>query len=144
MMALDGGRIGIASQALGLGRAAIACAAETLKGQRVDQGRQWPLADAAMELDGGRLLTLRAAWLKGQRQAFTREASMAKAFTTEAAWAACNRALEVVGPAAYTQDHPLERYLRDVRVTMIYEGTSEVQRIVLGRAIEKRFAGGAR
>ena len=87
----------------------------------------------------GRLLTLRAAWLKERGDNFTVAASMAKLQASESANAVCARVLEAMGPAALRMDCPVERCLRDVRVTMIYEGTSEVQRIVLGRDIGRRF-----
>lgn len=148
MMALDGGRIGIASQALGVGFAATEVAREHARnhqafGQPIGdyQAIQWMLADSATELDAGRLLTLRAAWLKEQARPFTREASIAKVWSSEKAFSACNRALQVLGGQGYTLRSPVERFFRDVRVTMIYEGTSEVQRIVIGREIMRRFGG---
>jgi alkylation response protein AidB-like acyl-CoA dehydrogenase len=146
MMALDGGRIGIASQALGVGFAATEAAVEHAKAHRAFgrpigdyQAIQWHLADSATELDAGRLLTLRAAWCKERGQVFSREAAIAKVWSTEKAFAACNRALQVLGGHGYTQSSPVERYFRDVRVTMIYEGTSEIQRIVISRDIMRRF-----
>jgi alkylation response protein AidB-like acyl-CoA dehydrogenase len=86
-------------------------------------------------------LILRAAWLKEQHRQFSREAAMAKVWASERAFAACNRALQMLGGYGYTQDFPIERYLRDVRVTMIYEGTSEVQRVVIGRDVVRQFSG---
>jgi hypothetical protein len=149
MMALDGGRIGIASQALGVGRSATEFARHHAKshsqfGRRIGefQAIQWKLADSATELDAGRLLTLRAAWLKEQGLEFTREASIAKVFATEKSLAACDRAIDVLGGLGYTRRTPVERFYRDVRVTMIYEGTSEVQRIVISRDIMRRFGQG--
>lgn len=146
MMALDGGRIGIASLALGVGLAA----SEFANRYAIDrkqfgrsitdfQAIQWMMADSHTELDAARLLTLRAAWLKQQDRPFTREASMAKVWASEKAFAACNRALQMLGGYGYTQDFPVERYLRDVRVTMIYEGSSEVQRVVIGRDVVRQF-----
>lgn len=146
MMALDGGRIGIASQALGIGMAATETAVAHAREHRQFgrpigeyQAIQWMLADSATELDAARLLTLQAAWRKEQGLAFTREASMAKVFATERSFAACDRALQVLGSSGYTRRSSVERNFRDVRVTMIYEGTSEVQRIVLSREIMRRF-----
>jgi alkylation response protein AidB-like acyl-CoA dehydrogenase len=142
LTALDGGRIGIASQALGVGQAALAAARKYVK-ERVQFGRpigdfqavQFRLADVATELEAARLLTMRAAWLKEQGRAFTREASMAKLYASEAAWRACDAAIQLHGGYGYTRDFPVERYARDVRVTRIYEGTSEVQRIVIARSL---------
>ncbi len=147
MMALDGGRIGIASLALGVAQAAIEFA-ERYALERKQFGRsitdfqaiQWMIADSHTELDAARMLVLRAAWLKEQGRPFTREASMAKLFASEKAFGVCNRALQMLGGYGYTQDFPIERYLRDVRVTSIYEGTSEVQRIVIGRDVVRQFS----
>ena len=144
MMALDGGRVGIASQALGIGlfaaeTAARLCAADEARASQ--QWVQWAVADSATELDAARLLTLRAAWLKEQGRPFSREASIAKAYASEHAFAACDRAAAVLGAAGQDEALGVERALRDVRVTMIYEGTSEVQRIVIGREILRRFTG---
>ena len=142
MMALDGGRVGIASLALGVGLAASEFAnryAYERKqfGQSITnfQAIQWMMADSRTELEAARLLTLRAAWLKDQGQRFSREAAMAKLWSSEKSFAACNRALQMLGGYGYTEDFPVERYLRDVRVTMIYEGTSEIQRVVIGRDV---------
>jgi alkylation response protein AidB-like acyl-CoA dehydrogenase len=140
MMALDGGRIGIASQAIGIGTAALEAATAYSK-DRVAFGKpiaeqqaiQWMLADSRTELDAARLLALRAAWLKQEKAPFTREASVAKLFASEAAVRVCNRAMQVHGGYGYIREFPVERYLRDVRVTTIYEGTSEIQRLVIAR-----------
>lgn len=148
MMALDGGRIGIASLALGVGLAANDFANRYALerkqfGQSITsfQAIQWMMADNHVELEAARLLILRAAWLKEQHRQFSREAAMAKVWASERAFAACNRALQMLGGYGYTQDFPIERYLRDVRVTMIYEGTSEVQRVVIGRDVVRQFSG---
>ena len=148
MMALDGGRIGIASLALGVGLAANEFAnryaiERKQFGQSITgfQAIQWMMADSHVELDAARLLILRAAWLKEQQKQFSREAAMAKVYASERAFAACNRALQMLGGYGYTQDFPIERYMRDVRVTMIYEGTSEVQRVVIGRDVVRQFGG---
>ncbi|MEM9189798.1 MAG: acyl-CoA dehydrogenase family protein [Myxococcota bacterium] len=144
MMALDGGRIGIASQAIGIGEAALAAALSYAKERKTFgkaiadyQAIQWMIADSRTELDAARLLTLRAALRKEQGAPFTREASMAKVYASEAAWRVCDRALQIHGGYGYTREFPVERYLRDVRVTRIYEGTSEVQRIVISRQVLK-------
>jgi alkylation response protein AidB-like acyl-CoA dehydrogenase len=144
MMALDGGRVGIASQALGIGLCAVETATRLVAADEeraAQQWAQWALCDSATELDAARLLTLRAAWLKEQGRQFSREASIAKVFASERAFAACDRAVAVLGAAGQDEALAVERALRDVRVTMIYEGTSEVQRIVIGREIVRRFGG---
>ena len=142
MMALDGGRIGIASQALGIGlaaqEAAIAYAKERQAfGQPIAgfQAIQWMLADDETELEAARLLTMRAAWLKENGRPFTREASMAKAYATEAAWRTCDNALQIHGGYGYVKEFAVERHYRDIRVTRIYEGTNQVQRIVIARNV---------
>lgn len=149
MMALDGGRIGIAALALGCGLAATDFAADYAL-QRSQFGAaiasyqaiQWMLADSATELDAARLLVLRAAWLKEQGKPFTSEASMAKLMASERAHAACDRAVQVLGGYGYVRDFPVERFLRDVRVTRIFEGTSEIQRIILSREVMRRHSRG--
>ncbi|MBX3249254.1 MAG: acyl-CoA dehydrogenase family protein [Myxococcales bacterium] len=133
MMALDGGRVGIASQALGIATAAYEAARDFLRATPADQVAQFRLADIRTRLDAARLLALRAAAAKERGEPFSREASIAKAFSSETAWWACNEAAEIVGDTALVSGHPIDRCLRDVRVTMIYEGTSEVQRIVISR-----------
>ncbi len=143
LAALDGGRIGIASQALGVGLAALDAAVAYAKERKQfgraigeNQAIQFRLADAKTELEAARLLTLRAASLKERGRPFTREASMAKLYASEAAWRACDAAVQIHGGYGYTREFPVERYLRDVRVTRIYEGTSEVQRIVIARSLQ--------
>ncbi len=142
MVALDGGRIGIASQAIGIARmaleAAIRYAGERhTMGQAIikHQGIGAMLADAATWLDAATLMTLRAAYLKQAGQPYTQQAAMAKLFATERAWEICDIALQVHGGYGYVRDFPVERALRDVRATRIYEGTSEIQRIVIARGL---------
>ncbi|MEQ8660855.1 MAG: acyl-CoA dehydrogenase family protein [Gammaproteobacteria bacterium] len=139
---LTGGRIGIASLALGIGSAALDFARAYITereqfGQKIAtfQGIQFQLADAATELEAARLLVLRAAWLKETGQPYMKAASMAKLFGTEAANRACYTALQFMGGAGYTAEYPLERYARDARVTTIYEGTSEIQRVIIAREL---------
>ncbi len=142
MMALDGGRVGIASQALGVGLAALDLAVAHVRERSElahSQAVQFRLADISTDLEAGRLLALQAAWRKENKMPFTREASMAKVFCSEKAVLACNRALEVFGELGNDVDARVEQLVRDVRVTMIYEGTSEVQRIVISRDIARRF-----
>ncbi len=142
MTALDGGRIGVASQALGIGLAACeegsryALERQAFGNKLADmQAIQWMLADSAVELEAARLLILQAAYLKENGRPFTEQASMAKVFSTEAAWRAADRMLQVHGGYGYVKEYPVERYLRDVRVTRIYEGTSEIQRLVIARCV---------
>ena len=149
MMALDGGRIGIAALALGCGLAATDFARDyALERQQFGQAIagfqaiQWMLADSATELDAAKLLLLRAAWLKEQGKPFTTEASMAKLMASERGHAACDRAIQVLGGYGYSREYPVERYLRDVRVTRIFEGTSEIQRVILSREVMRRHARG--
>jgi hypothetical protein len=141
MMALDGGRIGISAQALGIARAALEESVRYAKDRRTfgvpigsHQAIQFKLADMQAQLDAAQLLSLRAAWLKEGRRPFTREASMAKLFASEAAVRICNDAVQIHGGYGYTRDFPAERHLRDARVTTIYEGTSEIQRLVIARS----------
>jgi alkylation response protein AidB-like acyl-CoA dehydrogenase len=140
MTALDGGRIGIASQATGIAQAAVA-AARRYATERVQfgvlladhQAIQLMLADMAVGRDAARLLALRAAWRKENRLPFTREASIAKLYASEKACKIADMAIQIHGGYGYTRDVPVERYLRDARATRIYEGTSEVQRMVIAR-----------
>jgi len=144
MMALDGGRIGISAQAIGIGTAALE-AAVAYSAERQAFGKaiaqfqaiQWMLADSRTELEAARWLCFRAAALKEKGAPFTQEASISKLFASEAAIRVCNRAMQVHGGYGYTREFPVERYLRDVRVTTIYEGTSEIQRLVIARALLK-------
>lgn len=144
MVELDGGRIGIASLALGVGLAAIDFAVEYVKereafGQPLSgfEAIQWMIADSCTELEAARLLVLRAAFLKETCQPFTKEASMAKLFATEAARQVAIRAVQMLGGYGYTRDYPVERFLRDIIGTTLYEGTSEAQRIVISREVIK-------
>jgi len=146
MEALDGGRIGVASQAYGIGRAALEAATSYARERRAFghpiaefQAIQWMLADSATELEAARLLVLRAAWLKEHGKPFTKEASMAKVYASEAAFRACDRAIQIHGGNGYVREYDVERHLRDVRVTRIYEGTSEIQRFVIARALLREF-----
>jgi len=142
MMALDGGRVGIASQAVGIAEGALSDAIRYAKERQAFghpiadfQAIQWMIADSRTELDAARLLALRAAKMKELGVPFTKEASMAKLFASEAAWRVCNRAVQVHGGYGYIREFDVERRFRDVRVTQIYEGTSEIQRIVIARTV---------
>jgi len=139
---LDGGRIGIASQAVGIARSALGTATEYAKerkqfGQPLGdfQAIQWMLADSATEVEAAQLLVYRAASLKERGSPYSREASMAKVFATEAGNRACHKAVQVLGGYGYVSDYPVERHLRDIRVSTIYEGTSEIQRLVISRSL---------
>jgi alkylation response protein AidB-like acyl-CoA dehydrogenase len=137
---LDRGRIGIAALSLGLGRAAVETATAYAK-ERKQFGTalagfemiQWKLADSRTQLDAGRLLVHRAASLADAGCPFTRAASMAKLYATEAASRAANASLQILGGYGYLRDYPVERIVRDVRLMEIGEGTSEIQRIVIAR-----------
>jgi butyryl-CoA dehydrogenase len=128
--------------AVGIGLAAIEYATEYAQnriqfGQPISsfQAIQWMIADSFTELEAARLLVLRAAFLKEKGKRFTREASMGKLFATETANRVCYKALQMLGGYGYMKAYPLERYSRDCRVTTIYEGTSEIQRLVIAREI---------
>lgn len=141
---LAGGRIGIASLALGIARKAMeAGKAYITERQQFGrpladmQGLQWMVADRETDLEAARLLILQAATLKDAGKPFSKEASMAKLFASEAAQRATYTALQLHGGAGYIRDYPLERYARDARITTIYEGTSEVQRLIIAREAMK-------
>jgi alkylation response protein AidB-like acyl-CoA dehydrogenase len=139
---LDGGRIGIAAMAVGLARGALE---ESIAYAKVRQqfGRpigqfqaiQWKLADMATEIEAARLLTLRAATRKERGLSTTKESAMAKLFASEVGMRACNSAIQIHGGYGYLRDYPVERYFRDVKLTEIGEGTSEVQRLIISREI---------
>ncbi len=139
---LAGGRIGIGSLALGVGLAAMEYAINYVKERQqfgkplADfQGLQWMIADRMTELEAARLLLMSAAYRKEQQLPYAKEASMAKLFASEKANQACYTALQLLGGYGYMQEYPLERYSRDVRITSIYEGTSEIQRLIIAREI---------
>jgi alkylation response protein AidB-like acyl-CoA dehydrogenase len=142
MATLDGGRIGIAAQALGIAQAAYDVAREySLErrqfGKRIAdfQAIQWKLADMATELDAARLLVYRAAWLKEEGRPHTEEGAKAKLFASEMARRQTAEAIQVLGGYGYTKEFPVERFYRDAKITEIYEGTSEIQRLVIARSI---------
>ena len=144
---LAGGRIGVGSLGLGIGLAAMDYATRyTLErsqfGQKIAnfQAIQWKIADSYTELEAARWLLMNAAFRKERGKSFAKEASMAKMYTTEAANRACYDALQILGGYGYTKDFPLERYYRDARVTTIYEGTSEIQRLIIAREILSQFS----
>lgn len=146
MSGLDGGRIGIAALSVGIARAAYE-AARDYATQRSTFGRAihehqavgFRLADMLVGIEAARLMTQRAAWLKDQGRRTTREAAMAKLFASETANRVTNAAVQVLGAYGYTKEYPVERYFRDARVTEIYEGTSEIQRMVIHRQIYREL-----
>jgi butyryl-CoA dehydrogenase len=139
---LDGGRIGIAAQALGIAEACLHEAAEYAN-TRVQFGRpigkfqaiQSKLADMAVGIEAARALTYRASWLKDMGKDYSQAGAMAKLFASEMASQAANHAVQVFGGSGYCKDYPVERYLRDAKITEIYEGTSEIHRIVIARSL---------
>ena len=139
---LAGGRIGVGSMALGIGLAAMDYARNYITereqfGQPIAnfQGLQWMIADAYTDLEASRLLLMSAADTKAKGLPFSKQASMAKLFASEKANQACYTALQLMGGSGYIKEYPLERYSRDVRITSIYEGTSEIQRVIIAREL---------
>jgi butyryl-CoA dehydrogenase len=139
---LAGGRIGVGSMALGIGLAAMDYARQyTTEREQFNkpiaslQGPQWMMADTYTELEASRLLLMSAADQKQKGLPFSKQASMAKLFATESANKACYTALQLMGGVGYTRECPLERHARDVRITSIYEGTSEIQRVIIAREL---------
>jgi alkylation response protein AidB-like acyl-CoA dehydrogenase len=142
MATLDGGRIGIAAQAVGIAQAAYDVAREYALerrqfGKRIAdfQAIQWKLADMATEIDAARLLVHRAAWLKQAGRPHTEEGAKAKLFASSVARRQTGEAIQILGGYGYTKEFPVERYYRDAKITEIYEGTSEIQRLVIARSI---------
>jgi alkylation response protein AidB-like acyl-CoA dehydrogenase len=142
MATLDGGRIGIAAQALGIAQAAYDVAREYALerrafGHRIGdfQAIQWKLADMSTEIDAARLLVYRAAWLKATGRPHTEAGAKAKLYASEMARRQTAEAIQVLGGYGYTKEFPVERYYRDAKITEIYEGTSEIQRLVIARQI---------
>ena len=144
MKTLSGGRIGIAAQALGIASGAYELALEYSK-QRKAFGKEisrhqaiaFKLADMATEIDAARLLCLRAAWLKDNGMNYDREGAMAKVFASETAMKTTTEAVQVHGGYGFVKEYHVERLMRDAKITQIYEGTSEIQRIVISRSILK-------
>lgn len=145
MQTLDGGRIGIAAQAVGIAQGAMEKALEYAK-TRVQFGKSiakqqaiaFKLADMAMEIDAARLLTYRAAYNKNQGLPYSIEAAMAKLKASETAMAVTNQAVQIHGGYGYTREYPVERMMRDAKITELYEGTSEIQRVVISNSIINR------
>jgi alkylation response protein AidB-like acyl-CoA dehydrogenase len=141
---LDGGRIGIAAQAIGIGRAVLEEALEYAKtreqfGQPIAsfQAIQWKLADMATRLDAAELLTLRAAWLEDQHLPYEKAAAMAKLYASDTAMEAAVEGVQILGGYGYCREYPMERHMRDAKITQIYEGTNEIMRLVIANNLIK-------
>jgi alkylation response protein AidB-like acyl-CoA dehydrogenase len=146
MEVLDGGRISIATLALGIARGALEESVKYSKereqfGKPICefQGVQWMLVDMATEIDAARLLIHRAAWLKDNKLPVSRESAMAKYYAAEIGMRACTLAIQVHGGYGYTKDYPVERYFRDVKLCQIGEGTSEIQKVVIAKSLLKNL-----
>lgn len=147
MSVLDGGRIGIAAQALGIAKAALEASAQYANERKAFGSPlaklpsiQNKFADMATKLDAARLLTHQAAILKDLKKSFTKESAMAKLFASEAATFITHQAIQIFGGNGYVKDYPVERHYRDARITEIYEGTSEIQRLVIGSRVLKELS----
>ncbi|XP_034048965.1 short-chain specific acyl-CoA dehydrogenase, mitochondrial isoform X1 [Thalassophryne amazonica] len=146
MQTLDSGRIGIAAQALGIAQASLDCAADYAQKRNAFgapisklQAIQFKLADMAVAIESARLLTWKAALLRDLKKPFTKEAAMAKLAASEAATFCSHQAIQILGGMGYVSDMPAERHYRDARITEIYEGTSEIQRLVIAGQILKEY-----
>jgi butyryl-CoA dehydrogenase len=144
MMTLDGGRNGIAAQAVGIAQGALDAATDYAK-ERVQfgkpiaqqQGVGFKLADMATSIEASRLLTYQAAWLESEGLPYGKESAMSKLFAGDTAMKVTTEAVQIFGGYGYTKDYPVERYMRDAKITQIYEGTQEIQRLVISRMITK-------
>jgi butyryl-CoA dehydrogenase len=148
MSTLDGGRIGIAAQAIGIARACLEDALGYAAQRKTfgvpiiqHQAIQWKLADMATEIDAARLLALRAAWLKDKKQPFGKQSAMAKLYASDVANRAAREAIQIFGGNGYVTEFPVERHFRDAKITEIYEGTSEIQRLVIANHLGKEIEG---
>jgi butyryl-CoA dehydrogenase len=144
MMTLDGGRNGIAAQAVGIAQGALDAAVDYAKEREqfgkpiaLQQGIGFKLADMATNVEAARLLTYQAAWLESEGLPYGKESAMSKLFAGDAAMKVTTEAVQVFGGYGYTKDYPVERYMRDAKITQIYEGTQEIQRLVISRMITK-------
>ncbi|MEM9492330.1 MAG: acyl-CoA dehydrogenase [Myxococcota bacterium] len=147
MSTLDGGRIGIAAQALGIARACLEDSLDYALQRKTfgkpiaqHQAIQWKLADMATEIDAARLLTLRAAALKDSGKRYGKEAAMAKLYASDVANRAAREGIQIFGGNGYVTEYPVERHFRDAKITEIYEGTSEIQRLVIGNHLIKEHS----
>jgi len=142
---LDGGRIGIGAQAIGIGRAVLEESIEYSKtreqfNQPISnfQAIQWKLADMATKLDAAELLVLRAAWLETHKKPYEKEAAMAKVMASDVAMAAAIEGVQIFGGYGYCKEYPMERHMRDAKITQIYEGTNEIMRLIIARNILRK------
>ncbi|MFC0272438.1 acyl-CoA dehydrogenase [Metabacillus herbersteinensis] len=144
MMTLDGGRNGIAAQAVGIAQGALDAAVAYAKEREqfgkpiaAQQGISFKLADMATSIEAARLLTYQAAWLESQGLPYGKESAMSKLFAGDTAMKVTTEAVQVFGGYGYTKDYPVERFMRDAKITQIYEGTQEIQRLVISRMLTK-------
>ena len=144
MMTLDGGRNGIAAQAVGIAQGALDAAVDYSK-QRVQfgkpiaaqQGIGFKLAEMATNVEAARLLTYQAAWLESEGLPYGKESAMSKLFAGDTAMKVTTEAVQVFGGYGYTKEYPVERFMRDAKITQIYEGTQEIQKLVISRMLTK-------
>ncbi|MGN4820975.1 acyl-CoA dehydrogenase AcdA [Bacillus cereus group sp. MYBK139-2] len=144
MQTLDGGRNGIAAQAVGIAQGALDASVEYARERQqfgkpiaAQQGIGFKLADMATDVEAARLLTYQAAWLESEGLPYGKESAMSKVFAGDAAMKVTTEAVQVFGGYGYTKDYPVERYMRDAKITQIYEGTQEIQRLVISRMLTK-------
>ncbi|MED0824189.1 acyl-CoA dehydrogenase AcdA [Bacillus pacificus] len=144
MQTLDGGRNGIAAQAVGIAQGALDASVQYARERHqfgkpiaVQQGIGFKLADMATDVEAARLLTYQAAWLESEGLPYGKESAMSKVFAGDAAMKVTTEAVQVFGGYGYTKDYPVERYMRDAKITQIYEGTQEIQRLVISRMLTK-------
>ncbi|MFK2825641.1 acyl-CoA dehydrogenase [Bacillus sp. B190/17] len=144
MMTLDGGRNGIAAQAVGIAQGALDASIAYAKERKqfgkpiaVNQGISFKLADMATAIEASRLLTYQAAWLESNNLPYGKESAMSKLMAGDTAMKVTTEAVQIFGGYGYTKDYPVERYMRDAKITQIYEGTQEIQRLVISRMITK-------
>ncbi len=144
MQTLDGGRNGIAAQAVGIAQGALDASVEYARERHqfgkpiaAQQGIGFKLADMATDVEAARLLTYQAAWLESEGLPYGKESAMSKVFAGDTAMKVTTEAVQVFGGYGYTKDYPVERYMRDAKITQIYEGTQEIQRLVISRMLTK-------
>lgn len=144
MQTLDGGRNGIAAQAVGIAQGALDASIDYAKEREqfgkpilVNQGVSFKLADMATSIEASRLLTYQAAWLESNKLSYSKESAMAKLMAGDTAMKVTVEAVQVFGGYGYTKDYPVERFMRDAKITQIYEGTQEIQRLVISRMVTK-------